>query len=47
LATAGVAPDIRQKLAGHVDPKVHAGYTHHEIETLRAAAEKLPGLKSI
>lgn len=42
LANAGVAPDLRQKLAGHADEKVHAGYTHHQIETLRAAVEKLP-----
>ena len=42
LANAGVASDIRQKLAGHADAKVHAGYSHHEIETFRAAVDKLP-----
>lgn len=42
LANAGVAAEIRQKLSGHADAKVHAGYTHHEINTLRAAIEKLP-----
>lgn len=46
LANAGVASDIRQKLAGHADAKVHAGYTHHEIETLRLAVAKLPSLKA-
>jgi integrase len=46
LANSGVAPDIRQKLAGHADPRVHAGYTHHEIETLRGAISKLPVLKA-
>lgn len=42
LANAGVASDIRQKLAGHADAKVHAGYSHHEFETLRDAVAKLP-----
>jgi integrase len=46
LANAGVSPDVRQKLAGHADARVHAGYTHHEIETLRAAIGKLPGLRN-
>ena len=46
LANAGVAPDIRQKLAGHADERVHAGYTHHEIKTLRGAVEKLPSLNT-
>ena len=44
LANAGVASEIRQKLAGHADPKVHANYTHHELQTLRGAIEKLPRL---
>jgi integrase len=44
LANAGVAPEIRQKLAGHADAKVHARYTHHEIETLRGAVAKLPSV---
>ena len=44
LANAGVAADIRQKLAGHASSKAHVGYTHHEIETLRGAIEKLPTL---
>ena len=44
LANEGVAPDVRQRLAGHADAKVHARYTHHEIENLRAAVAKLPGL---
>jgi integrase len=42
LANAGVAPDLRQKLAGHADAKVHALYSHHEIETFRNAIKKLP-----
>jgi hypothetical protein len=39
-----VHPDIRQKLAGHADERVHQNYTHHEIETLRGAIEKIPSL---
>ena len=42
LANVGVAPDIRQKLAGHADAKIHAHYTHHELQTLRGAIAKLP-----
>jgi integrase len=46
LANAGVAPELRQKLAGHSDAKTHGIYTHHEIETLRGAVAKLPSLKA-
>jgi integrase len=42
LANQGVAPDIRQKLAGHSSAAVHGIYSHHELETLRAAVAKLP-----
>lgn len=44
LANAGVAPVIRQKLAGHPDAKTHSLYTHHELQTLRIAIEKLPSI---
>src|SRR5215468_2067749 len=37
MANAGVAPEVRMKLTGHSDKDVHQGYTHHELETLRAA----------
>jgi Phage integrase family len=47
LANAGVASEIRQKLAGHSDSKVHANYTHHELQTLRGAIAKLPSLKAL
>jgi integrase len=46
LGNAGVASEIRQKLAGHSDSKVHANYTHHELQTLRGAIEKLPSFKA-
>ena len=46
LANQGVAPDIRQKLAGHLSAAVHGIYSHHELETLRQAVAKLPALGS-
>lgn len=45
LANAGVSEELRMKLTGHSSESVHKGYTHHEIETLRAAVSKLPNLK--
>jgi integrase len=44
LANAGVSQEIRQKLTGHASAEMNRHYTHHEIETLRAAVEKLPAL---
>jgi len=46
LANAGVHADIRQKLAGHADERVHQNYTHHELETLREAVKKLPRISA-
>ncbi len=46
LANAGIHPDIRQKLAGHSDERVHQNYSHHEIEILRKAVDKLPSLRT-
>lgn len=42
LANAGVAQEIRQKLTGHASAAMNAKYTHHEVETLRAAILSLP-----
>jgi len=44
LANAGVAQEIRQKLTGHSSAEMNALYTHHEMEVLREATEKLPGI---
>lgn len=44
LANAGVAPELRMKLTGHQSSAIHRGYTHHELETLRQAVAKLPGV---
>ena len=46
LANAGVAAELRMKLTGHTSEASHRGYTHHEVETLRAAIGKLPALES-
>lgn len=45
LANQGVAPELRMKLTGHKTESVHRGYTHHELEKLRAAVEKIPSLR--
>jgi integrase len=45
LANADVPPELRMKLTGHTTEATHKIYTHHEIETLRRAIEKLPGLQ--
>lgn len=44
MANAGVSAELRKKLAGHTDDASHALYTHHEIETMRAAIAKMPSL---
>ncbi len=44
LANAGVAQELRMKLTGHTTESVHRGYTHHELQNLREAVAKLPGL---
>lgn len=46
LANAGVSEEIRMKLTGHKTKAVHKGYTHHELDVLKAAVNQHPGLKS-
>lgn len=46
LANAGVASEVRMKLTGHTTEAIHRGYTHHELEALRAAVAKLPSLSA-
>jgi integrase len=46
LANAGVAPEVRMKLTGHTTEAVHRGYTHHELEVLKAAVSKLRSLNN-
>lgn len=45
LANAGVSPELRMKLTGHKSAEIHRGYTHLELETLKDAIKKLPGLQ--
>jgi len=44
MANAGVPVEVRQKFTGHASAEMNQTYTHHEIDTLRAAIEKLPAL---
>lgn len=44
MANAGVSQEIRQQLTGHASAEMNKVYTHHELEPLRAAIEKLPAL---
>jgi integrase len=41
MANAGVAADTRKAITGHADDRVHDKYTHHELETLRKAVNKI------
>jgi integrase len=44
MANAGVSQEIRMKLTGHVSAEMNKGYTHHELEPLRAAIGLMPSL---
>lgn len=44
LANAGIAPDVRQLLAGHSEERSHEVYTHTKLDTLRKAVASLPKL---
>jgi integrase len=44
MANAGVPVEVRQKFTGHASAEMNQHYTHHEIETLRSAIEKLPNV---
>jgi len=46
MANAGVSQEVRMKLTGHKTESVNRGYTHHELEPLRAAVKKIPSLGS-
>ena len=45
LANLDVPEEIRRRIVGHDSAAVHAGYTHHERETLARAVAKLPSIK--
>ena len=44
MANAGVSQEIRMKLTGHMSVEMNTGYTHHEIEPLRAAINIIPSV---
>ncbi|MDB6120786.1 MAG: integrase family protein [Verrucomicrobiaceae bacterium] len=44
LANAGVSPEVRQKLTGHRDAKIHQIYTHQEMDKLKDAIDLLPSI---
>jgi integrase len=46
MANAGVSQEIRMKLTGHSSAEMNKGYTHHELEPLRAAIAAIPGLSA-
>jgi hypothetical protein len=43
-ANAGVSQEIRMKLTGHTSVEMNKGYTHMELEPLRAAISSIPGV---
>ena len=45
LANEGVLDEMRMKLIGHKSKAINHGYTHHRLETLRAAVNKMPELE--
>lgn len=45
LAKGGVSEGLRMELAGHKTPDMARHYTHHELETLRAAVGTLPSIQ--
>ena len=43
-ANAGVSQEVRMNLSGHKTESVNRGYTHREVEPLRADVKKIPSL---
>jgi integrase len=41
LANAEVPQELRQKLTGHASADMNTVYTHHELDTLRAAVQTI------
>ena len=46
LANENVSSELRMRLTGHATESQHRTYTHHEMDNLRAAVNKLPSLGS-
>ena len=45
MANAGVSQEIRMKLTGHLSADMNKGYTHLELEPLRAAVGVIPAIQ--
>lgn len=45
LMNSGVGEDLRMRLSGHASEEMNRRYSHAEVETLRAAVSKLPGVR--
>ena len=41
MANGGIAREIRLRIVGHQEGSVHGGYTHINVETLKAAIETI------
>lgn len=41
LANAGIQADQRKAITGHKDDRVHEGYTHYQMDTLKEAVKKI------
>ncbi|HEY1790324.1 MAG TPA: hypothetical protein VGJ73_19415 [Verrucomicrobiae bacterium] len=44
MANKGVSAEVRMGVTGHKSTREHQKYTHLEMETRRAAVEKIPSL---
>jgi hypothetical protein len=44
MASAGVGEELRMKLTGHATREQNKKYTHHELEPLRAAINRMPSI---
>jgi len=44
LANQGVDAELRQALCGHSNPDQNEEYTHRDVEVLRKAVLRLPGI---
>ncbi len=45
MANAGVSQEVRMKLTGHMSADMNKGYTHLELEPLRAAVAVIPAIQ--
>lgn len=44
LANAGVSAEVRREITGRADDVAQRGYTHVQLETMRVALAKIPGV---